>query len=115
MFAAQSNALIAALLRASRSFNAGAKLCENVPHRPKLTTHLRPDAELRIPRSVTQNLGLLADPAGSWKGCHGVRLAAADDMSRPTYCDRSQRRLGRAADLPPVQTVSGITAAIKFV
>jgi hypothetical protein len=99
----------------------------DVPHRPKLTTHLRPDAELRIPslrlvsvdETVTQNLGLLADPAGSWKGrlsgVDHVRLAAPDDMARPTHCNRSRRRLGRAADLSPIQTVSGITAAIKFV
>jgi hypothetical protein len=85
----------------------------DVPHRPKLTTHLRPDAELRIPslrlvsvdETVTQNLS----------GVDHVRLAAPDDMARPTHCNRSRRRLGRAADLSPIQTVSGITAAIKFV
>jgi hypothetical protein len=68
---------------------------------PKLTTHSIPDPQLRVPSvrltpdntSVLENLGLLANLAGTWKGT-GFNLVARPDKEQNTnlYLELNQTR-----------------------
>ena len=71
---------------------------------PKLTPHSIPDPQLRVPSvrltpdntSVLENLGLLANLAGTWKGT-GFNLVARPDKEQNTnlYLELNQTREGR--------------------